>query len=274
MELALIRNVVRRAREAVPRLLGTVGLRHSEERISADAQAYWRTAGDAEWQSDSHWRTGAAFADGDLWSEIGRRHLEMFERGTRTVGSSRPWGRVLEWGCGGGANAVHFAPRAEEFIGVDISAETLSQCGREVAAVSDTPWRPVLVDVREPEQALRQVDSCDVWLSFYVFELIPSPEYGERLLRIAHQMLTPGGLAFIQIKYSDGRWSTRPRRRSYRSGLATMTTYRIEEFWALAETCGFIPETVELVPRDELDERYAYFLLTRPGDDAQGGRRA
>lgn len=95
-------------------------------------------------------------------------------------------------------------------------------------------------------------------------ELIPTPEYGERLLRIAHRMLRPGGVALIQIKYSNGRWATRPRRRSYRSGVAEMTTYRIDEFWQLAQTCGFVAETVELVPRNELDERYAYFLLRRP----------
>lgn len=260
----MITSAVRRAARTGRRIVDASGPRQSQARIAADAQAYWERPGAPQWESDSHWRTASAFADNDLWAEIGRRHLAMFERGTRTVGVDRPWGRVLEWGCGGGANAVHFAPRAGEFIGVDISADTLAQCGLEVSAVSDTTWRPVLVDVAEPEKALDEVTGCDVWLSFYVFELIPSPEYGERLLRIAHRMLAPGGLALIQIKYSDGRWTTRPRRRAYRSGLATMTTYRIEEFWGLAQRCGFRPETVELVPRNELDERYAYFLLTRP----------
>lgn len=264
MDSATARRAVRRGADVAQRMLATAGMRQSDARISADAQAYWRQPGDAEWQSNSHWRTGTAFAGSDLWSEIGRRHLAMFERGTRTAEFTRPWGRVLDWGCGGGANAIHFAPRADEYIGVDISAETLTRCGLEVAAVSDTPWRPVLIDVTEPEQALQKVDGCDVWLCFYVFELIPSPEYGQRLLRIAHQQLAPGGLAFIQIKYSDGRRATRSRRRSYRSGLASMTTYRIDEFWELTQRCGFVPESVELVPRNELDERYAYFLLTRP----------
>ncbi|MGY1769697.1 class I SAM-dependent methyltransferase [Blastococcus sp. SYSU D00813] len=266
MELAHVRGIARRTEDAAQRVLAGAGLRHSERRICADAQAYWQQPGDPGWQSDAHWRTESAFAGNDLWPEIGRRHLTMFERGTRTVRFDRPWGRVLEWGCGGGANAVHFAPRADEFIGVDVSAETLSRCGSEVAAVSDTPWRPVRIAVDDPEAALDEVDRCDVWLSFYVFELIPSPEYGERLLRIAHRMLTPGGLALIQVKYSDGRWLTRPRRRSYRSGLASMTTYGIDEFWRLAQRCGFVPETVELVPQDALDERYAYYLLTRPAD--------
>jgi SAM-dependent methyltransferase len=264
MNLAVVRRSVRQAGDITHRILSAAGLSQSDSKISADAQAYWAQPGSSAWLSDSHWRNGPAFAENSIWPEIGRRHLNMFERGARAVEFNRPWTRILEWGCGGGANAIHFAPRAQEFIGVDISAETLIECGREVSSVSNADWRPVQIEVGTPEQAVREFGGCDIWLSFYLFELIPSPDYGERLLRIAYQMLTPGGLAFIQIKYGDGRWSTRSRRRSYRSGLASMTTYRIDEFWTLAERCGFKPETIELVPINELDQRYAYFLLTRP----------
>jgi hypothetical protein len=83
------------------------------------------------------------------------------------------------------------------------------------------------------------------------------------LLRIARQALTNDGIAFIQIKYDTGSWRTRTRRRSYRSGLADMTTYRIDSFWSLAQECGLQPEAIYLVPKNELDERYAYFLLSK-----------
>ena len=43
-----------------------------------------------------------------------------------------------------------------------------------------------------------------------------------------------------------------------------MTSYPIAAFWQLAADCGLRPVSVELVPRDELDERYAYFVLRRP----------
>jgi hypothetical protein len=33
--------------------------------------------------------------------------------------------------------------------------------------------------------------------------------------------------------------------------------------------CGFEPRYVELVPEDELDERYAYFVMMKP--DMPGG---
>ncbi|UOX88373.1 class I SAM-dependent methyltransferase [Amycolatopsis sp. FBCC-B4732] len=90
------------------------------------------------------------------------------------AGFTRPWKRVLEWGCGGGANVVHFAPRTEEFVGVDISVETLQECEKQVAAVCGTPFRPIAIDVAQPETAVAQVEGwCDMFLSFYVFELIP-----------------------------------------------------------------------------------------------------
>ena len=90
------------------------------------------------------------------------------------------------------------------------------------------------------------------------------PEYGLRLLRIARDLLADDGLALVQIKYSTDSWRTRSRRRRNRSfTVASITTYRIDEFWTAATTCGLRPELVTLVPKNNLDERYAYFLLTK-----------
>jgi SAM-dependent methyltransferase len=255
-----------RVREYWLRVLVSLGFRQSESRISADSQRYWTRTDGKRWAADSHLRDAPVFDGSDLWSRIGHEHLDLFERGARMVGFTRPWHRVVEWGCGGGANAVHFAPRAREFIGIDISKETLDECAKQVASLCDTPFRSVHIDVAHPERVTRSnVGQCDIFLCFYVFELIPTPEYGERILRIAHELLTPGSLALIQIKYDDGRLLTRPRRRSYVTALADMTTYSIPSFWQLAEKCGFVPEMVYLVPKNELDERYAYYFLTREG---------
>ncbi|MFB9691366.1 class I SAM-dependent methyltransferase [Amycolatopsis plumensis] len=259
------KKLARGAEDFTQRALATIGAKQPETRISADAQAYWRQPSGDRWQGNSHWKDAAVFDGGDLWSRIGAEHLDLFDAGARMAGFTRPWKRVLEWGCGGGANAVHFAPRADEFIGVDISPETLRECEKQVRAACDTPFRAIEIDVAEPEAAIPQVEGrCDVFVSFYVFELIPSPEYGERLLRIASEVLAPGGLALIQIKYDAGHWRTKPRRRAYRSGLAEMTTYPIDEFWQLAERCGLTPRAIHLVPKNELDERYAYFFLSKP----------
>jgi hypothetical protein len=61
--------------------------------------------------------------------------------------------------------------------------------------------------------------------------------------------------------YDDGRWLSKPHRRSYRCGLADMTTYPIASFWQLAIKAGLKPESVELMPKSDFDKRYAYFLL-------------
>lgn len=95
----------------------------------------------------------------------------------------------------------------------------------------------------------------------------PEPEYGERILRIAQELLTPGGLALVQIKYDTGAWRTRPRRLHYGFSPGNMTTYPIHAFWQLAVHCGLEPRYVELVPKDEVDERYAYFVMVKPGGE-------
>lgn len=258
------RHIGGRCKRGTQRVLSAAGARQPETRIAADAQSFWSRPAGPWWEEQSHWRGGPMFATGDLWSRLGRDHLELVDKGARAVGWEWQRPRVVDWGCGGGANAVHLAPRASEFIGVDIAEATVDECRRQVATVCSTPFTSVVIEVNAPESAAEAIKSCDLFVSFYVFELIPTPEYGERLLRIAAEALVPGGLAVIQIRYSDGTWRTGSRRRSYRSGFADMTTYRIDEFWELSARCGLVPHLVTLVPRNELDRRYAYFVLSKP----------
>ena len=249
--------------DVTTRALAAAGFAESAQKLGRDAQSYWRAAGSERWKRESHWRDADIFADNSLWDEVGKRHLALFERLSRVLDRPSRLGTVLEWGCGGGANAVSFAPGADRFIGVEISQPSLDECAKQVAATCDTPFFPILVDAERPEDAIAGVEgSCDLFLSFYVFELIHSQEYGARLLRIAHRMLADDGLALIQIKFDTGSFWTGARRRSYRRGRADMTTYRIDAFWTLAQACGLTPEVVHIVPENELDRRFAYFLLS------------
>ncbi len=237
------------------------GVGSSSETVERQARAYWTDPGTPQWISNSHWRSGL----GSAWETVGRSDLEITERLVRAVGVDWPSERTIEWGCGGGANAVRFASRCREFVGVDVSQESLEECERQVNAVAATPVRKVLIPLGDPESALDQVrpGSCDLFICFYVFELLPSKVYGSRLLDIARELLTADGVAVIQVKYSTSDPRTHSRRRGYRRGLADMTTFGIDEFWNLAAARGLTPHGVVLVPRNELDERYAYFALTR-----------
>ena len=245
---------------------GALGVAQPEQKVVQDADRYWKQGDDPNFKRNSHWRGDSAIADDDKWLSLGREHLRLYRDFRSFLGGARPMGRVIEWGCGGGANAVHFAPEATEFVGVEVSEATLAECGKQLAAEGLNRFVPVLVDVAHPEQALERVTApCDLFLSTYVFELIPSQPYGARLLRIAEKLLVHGGIAMVQIKYETAAWDTRPRRWGYRRNLANTTTYRIEDFWTLATSCGLTPKAVTLVPEQPLvgDVRYAYFLLVK-----------
>ena len=240
--------------------------------LESDADAYWRNTRQPGWQSNSHWRESVQHH----WDRIGSSSLAIAERLARTTGQPLPGRRTVEWGAGGGANAVRFAPRCEEFVAVDIAQASLDECERQVALVTSTPVRKVLIDVAEPEKAIPEIGpaSCDLFLCVYVMELVPSQQYGLRLLDVAAQLLAPDGLALIQTKYSTTAPSSRSRRRDYRRDLANMTTFPIDEFWIQADQRKLRPIAATLVPQDPLDERYAYYLLVRQNDNGRGNGRS
>ncbi len=246
-------------------VLQTIGFKESEKKLIGDAQSYWNSARDRSLEENSHWR-GVGIFDDWRWLSLGREHLELYEGFARVIDLKHPLKRIVEWGCGGGMNAVHFGHLADEFYGVDISSSSLEECGRQMTAAGLHNFAPILVDAANPEAALGQIkDPCDLFVSMYVFEILPTPEYGIRILRIAHELLTAEGIAIIQIKYSEGNAKTGSRAWAYARNLAWNATYRIEEFWTAAQQCGFAPRMVTLQPEQPLvnDRNYAYFLLQK-----------
>lgn len=252
---------------AVQRGLSLIGMRQSSRTIEMDAQAYWRGPnGDrGKWEADSHFRN----ADPKLWDEVGMWHLAYFEECMRLRQAEHlVLDRILEWGCGGGANLSKLAQYTSELVGVDISEDALVECGQQIEATNGGwrgNFRPVQVSVTNPERALEAVPSpVEVVLCFYVLELVPTPEYGQRLLGIFHALLRRGGMALIQVKYTDGSWRTKPLRRGYKDNVAQMTSYPILDFQEIAEQIGFQVVNVKIVPKHVVDERYAYFMLVKP----------
>ena len=265
-----VRGILQKARSAKAAMeiavRDAIGLSESETKLIGDSQTYWNDPVDSSLKQNSHWRGVGIFADDSRWLALGREHVKYYEEFARVVDLTHPLKRIVEWGCGGGINAVHFGCLADEFCGVDISSSSLEECGRQMKTVGLHNFTPVLVDAAEPEAALTCVSGpCDVFISTYVFELLPTPEYGIRILRIAHQMLAAGGIAMIQIKYSEGNAKTRSRAWAYARNLAWNATYRIEDFWRAANECGLTPRMVTLQPQQPLvnDRNYAYFLLQK-----------
>lgn len=236
-----------------------------ESRLEAEAQDYWNEDNPILPQY-SHWRGAGIFSDQDLWLAMGRQNLGIYEDFARMLGKSSPPRRIVEWGCGGGANAVHFAALSDEFVGLDISQDSLDECSRQLSRSGFAHFIPVLINATNPEEARTKVPQpCDLFLSTYVFELLPSPEYAYRVLSIARDLLASDGIAMIQIRYMGKSWDTKPKRFRYRKFIGGNTTFAIDAFWLKAEELGLKPRAVTLVPRQPLNgsTNYAYFLLTK-----------
>ncbi len=261
-------NLKRRIKTIVLGTARLTGYQQSESKLIADSDAFWKDNNASQFKAYSHWRGEAGIA-ADAWSELGRQHLNLFHDYQHLLNlhqaTNQTIERIVEWGCGGGSNAIHFARIAKEFIGADVSAPTLDECERALRDAGLHNMTKVLIDVASPEQAAASIAPCDLFLCTYVMELVPTPEYGKRVVAIAHQILKPGGLAIIQIKYATTQATTKPRRWGYRHNAANMTTYPIDQFWILTQAVGFQPIAITLKPKQELigDERYAYFILKK-----------
>lgn len=241
----------------------------SEDEIATEASRYWNEGQRAgvDVGDYSHWLGSGPWADRERWLALGRVHFRMFERLALVTATPRPIRRMIEWGCGGGANAVHFINEVEEFCSIEIAQASLDECGQVLSSMGFRGYRPVLIRAQSPERALELAGGgFDLFLCTYVFELLPGRRYGERVLRAAFDLLRPGGLAIIQIRYDDGSERSRQKTADYYRHATRFTSYRVEEFWTLAETVGFRPEYVTLVPKQTEEysgDLYAYFSMVR-----------
>lgn len=256
----------RRIRHAA---LSLTGREESEETLIRDSMEYWNNGEHAgiDLKDFSHWRGAGPWKDAEKWLALGRPHFRLYEKLCLVTSTKRPVRRLVEWGCGGGANAVHFAREVEEYCGIEISSSSLDECAAVLAEAGFSAFRPVLISAEAPERALDLADGeHDVFICTYVFELLPGKLYGERVLRVAHGLLRPGGLAIIQIRYDDGSERSNQKKSNYFRHAARFTSYRIDEFWNLTARLGFDPEFVSLVPArtpEYSGDLYAYFALTR-----------
>jgi hypothetical protein len=242
--------------------VAAIGGRRFQDRIDGEASRYWSAPTGSAWEANSHWRDGLG---DEAWLEVGADHWTIYETFARALELPNPR-TVMEWGAGGGANAVAFAPHAQRFIAADISQESLNECRRQVGATCPTPIETRLIDLARPSQAAAGLtETCDVFLCLYVFELTASTDAVRAILDIAADVLVPGGLALVQTKYHTGEGRTRGRAGvTYDRNMASTTTFAIDEFWQLAADRGLCPRLVTLVPENRLDCRYAYYALTKP----------
>ena len=246
----------------------TFKLYDPEDKIIEEAQQYWNDASRQELQQFTHNRGAGVFKDEEKWLSIGRHSLDIFQQLAKAVPRNEPLENILEWGCGGGANALYFAPLAQQtFYGLDISGEALNECASQLAKEGIHNYQMVEINATNPEKALQNITRpMDLFFCIHVLEVFPSKGYTERILAISQQLLRPGGMAFLQFKYTTPSWDTQPKRWSYSSDPPNMTTYWIDEFWQVCEKHGLMPQVMKLVPPQnpkDSGRRYAYVLCMK-----------
>ncbi|MFC2023762.1 class I SAM-dependent methyltransferase [Chloroflexota bacterium] len=184
----------------------------------------------------------------------------MFEKLCLLAEVTRPIHSMIEWGPGGGTNAVQFCSEVTHLYGVDISAANLAECERQLEMRGFLGFRPILVDAKQPELCQACMESpAAFFLSTAVYQHFPSKQYGVRVTELAHRLLADGGAALIQIRYDDGSERFKPRQRDYCSNVVTFTSYGIVEFWQIVTQLGFNPLAIVLDPK----VNYAYYFLEK-----------
>lgn len=244
------------------------GHREDPAVLSAQARRFWNEVAPqhAERAQEAHWRGHGVFADDAVWLKLGRDHVDILGSVLRTHGRRLQPRRVIEWGCGGGMNAVHFAAGAQTYHGVDIAPATLQECARQMEAAGHRNFIPVLADPDDPVAALNALDEpCDLFLCTYVFELLPSEQHALQLLDVTHDALASGGVALIQIRLARPGLGGGSRPWSYAQNMAHNVRFSLRAFTRACTDRGLrVLDTVRVDHVPELDERdYAYVVLER-----------
>jgi hypothetical protein len=217
----------------------------SAETVHQEITTVWEKHDDEQYRQDqSHWR-GIGRWNEEKWTELGQgtaqRLAELYHAADREWSTDEP-PVLLEWGPGGGANLHAVADRASTMYGVDISAKNLEETERVLAEVAGSQFVPILLD-GEPSTVVGSIDRpVDLFFSTAVFQHFPSQEYGGQVLRTMRQVMAPGGLGYVQIRFDDGTERYRPKSLAeYRERHITATSYSLSAFWDLLRDSGFVP---------------------------------
>jgi len=170
----------------------------------------------------------AAYAGRAPW-DIGRPQQAFVEAADRVTGP------VLDAGCGTGENALYFAGRGHEVVGVDFLEEPIKRAQRKAAERGSTATFMVK-DALTLSALDRRFDSVIDCGLFHVFSDQDRARYAAGLAHVT----APGGRLFL-LCFSDEEPGTQgPRRVSQRELRETFA-----EGWAIEEVR---PVRIEVVP--------------------------
>jgi len=223
-----------------------------------EAAAWWNQGTD-EVHEMSHWRGEGGWTK-VRWKAHGEKHVEMWKRFSeqeREVVMPFESMTMVEWGVGGGANVAAFAPYCKRIYGIDVSVRNLSESLDRMPDGSGK-YTTMLISSKRSEFQTGLSD-IDFFLSTMTFQHFPSKEYGVRVVKVAHDLLKPGGWALIQIRYVYDSSNVPESETDEPYSWSTNVAWSIAEFMSMCQAMSFEPRRTEI----ETGPSYAYFHLVR-----------
>ena len=105
-------------------------------------------------------------------------------------------------------------------------------------------------------------EPIDLFVSTAVFQHFPTREYGADVLRAVADVLAPGALGCVQIRYDDGTPKYLQKQDSYYFARhVTFTSYPLDGFWDLIKSVGLQPLDISGL---NSEVNYATFSFVAP----------
>lgn len=135
--------------------------------LESCAGQYWQLSGwDERIQDQAHWCDVMRWPR-ERWIEYGDFYFAYVVRLLKQFAGMafvNDLGRktTLEWGCGGGANIRCLGKAFSHVYGVDISEETLNECGRQMEKCGLSNFSKVKFPAQSPERVLKKIPAESV----------------------------------------------------------------------------------------------------------------
>ncbi len=163
-------------------------------------------------------------ADGPKWHQpspkmkpITTQYRTLLDRAIGVLG--RPPKSAIDWGVGGGLVADMLTAMGCHVYGVDIVERTGT-------------FESITIDIAEPEKGVEGL-SVDLFVCLTVIQHMPNQTYAKRIVRLAADVLVPGGVALFQVRTGKARTD-----KLYKSRWMSATLFEPEEFWRVVGGVG------------------------------------
>lgn len=228
-----------------------------------DASVFWQREkkDDLHYEKSLSHHIGARNWEEERFYAYGRKHVDLFEQALRFINADKPERKlqVVEWGPGGGANALAFIKQLEcDYTGVDISQENLDEAARLISANDLSGFSGIHIDINSPATVLNELGSAstDIFICTAVFPHLPDKEYAVSVSDIASSLLREGGICILHILLSD---EVKSEYGSYNKDVHRNTVFTYEESIQFISDVGLKPL---YCIRDDITT-YSYFVAVK-----------